>query len=98
MVIEKHVGWLCRSHQLLGTMRRHSILDVLTLWGGITMFLLVVAYIVSKRSLYFVPNFAKELVKAPFRSRSASLSSSARPVACHTALPEIESQLTASSF
>ena len=45
-------------------MRQHSVLDILTLWGGISIFTLVVAYIITKRSLYFVPEFAK----APFRS------------------------------
>ena len=59
------LGWLPRrSHKLLSTMRQHSVLDILTLWGGISIFTLVVAYIVTKRSLYFVPEFAK----APFRS------------------------------
>jgi len=53
----------------MGTMRRHSLLDMLTLWGGISMFMLVVLYIVGKRSLYFVPGFAKNLVSAPFRTR-----------------------------
>ena len=58
-------GWLLRrSHKLLSTMRQHSLLDILTLWGGISIFTLVVVYIVTKRSLYFVPEFAK----APFRS------------------------------
>ena len=53
----------------MGTMRRHSLLDILTLWGGISMFMLVVLYIVGKRSLYFVPGFAKNFVTAPFRAR-----------------------------
>ena len=58
-----------RSHQLLGTMRRHSVLDFVTLWGGLSIFLMVVVYIVAKRSFYFVPNFARNVVMMPFRSR-----------------------------
>lgn len=53
----------------MGTMRRHSILDVLTLWGGVTMFLLVVVYVVAKRTIHFVPQFAVNLVTYPFQSR-----------------------------
>ena len=37
--------------------------------GGFAIFLTTVAYVVGKRSVYFVPQFARDLALAPFRSR-----------------------------
>lgn len=44
-----------KSHRLLGTMRRASLLDSAALWGGVALFTLVVAYVVVRRAAYFVP-------------------------------------------
>ena len=44
-----------RSHGLLRTMQRHSVLDRLYLWGGVAVFSLVVLYLLQKRLVYFVP-------------------------------------------
>lgn len=48
-------GTLGTGKRLLTTMQRHANWDRLTLWGGLAVFMLVVAYVVQKRSLYFVP-------------------------------------------
>ena len=48
-------GTLGTGKRLLATMQRHAVWDRLTLWGGLAVFMLVVAYVVQKRSLYFVP-------------------------------------------
>ena len=48
-------GRIKQSHKLLGTMRRASLWDRLTLWGGAALFAAVVAFIVYKRLAYFVP-------------------------------------------
>ncbi|CAL8466813.1 g6349 [Coccomyxa elongata] len=48
-------GRIKKSHKLLGTMRRASVWDSLTLWGGAAIFFAVVAFIVYKRLAFFVP-------------------------------------------
>ncbi len=48
-------GRIKKSHKLLGTMRRASVWDRLTLWGGAAIFFAVVAFIVYKRLAFFVP-------------------------------------------
>lgn len=44
------------SRRLLSTMKRHELLDSLVLYLGLGFFLLVVFYILQKRSLYFMPS------------------------------------------
>ena len=54
---EKQTPLLTKSRRLLSKMSWHSILDNLVLYGCLTIFFAVVAYIVYKRLIYFVPSF-----------------------------------------
>ena len=54
---EKQTPLLSKSRRLLSRMSWHSILDNLVLYGCLTIFFAVVAYIVYKRLIYFVPSF-----------------------------------------
>ena len=54
---EKQTPLLSKSRRLLSRMSWHSILDNLVLYGCLAIFFAVVAYIVYKRLIYFVPSF-----------------------------------------
>ena len=54
---EKQTPLLTRSRRLLSKMSWHSVLDAITLYGCLALFFIVVAYIIQKRLLYFVPSF-----------------------------------------
>ncbi len=54
---EKQTPLLTKSRRLLSKMSWHSVLDAFTLYGCLAIFFLVVAYILQKRLIYFVPSF-----------------------------------------
>ena len=54
---EKQTPLLTKSRRLLSKMSWHSVLDSITLYGCLAIFFLVVAYILQKRLIYFVPSF-----------------------------------------
>ena len=55
-------GHLRRSKGLLGTLSWQSRSETYMLWGGLTLFMVVVAFIAAKRIGYFVPQAIKPAV------------------------------------
>uniref|UniRef100_A0A061QWH4 Protein transport protein SEC20 n=1 Tax=Tetraselmis sp. GSL018 TaxID=582737 RepID=A0A061QWH4_9CHLO len=54
---KSQVGLFGASRRLLRSMQVQDLVDRVILWGGLALFLLVAAYVVSKRVGYFTPAF-----------------------------------------